>query len=179
VVTTRAAGTFVVRLVWLVGLLGLLTLALTTGCARGCTRAPTPTVADASSLDAGAPTDGSADAARPGSPFEPVAFVGWQSRLHLLLDGTLLYTHGTVLERLEPSGERVRLRELAAPGSVGTAAGVPSELFVSTVVENYPVSTDSTAWRVLPEKEERILASDVFYLALQRWSRDRLLGLRV
>jgi hypothetical protein len=155
-------------------------LLVVAGCGRACGRS-TASVTVSADAAVDAPAEASAITKSTGSPFRPIALVGWESRLHLLLDGTLLYSHGSTFERLEPDGRRERMMEMSAGGAIATAAGLlPDAFFVSTVVVNYPASTDATAWRVPPSgKAAKILRPDVFYLSIARWGHDRLLALRV
>lgn len=157
-------------------------LLLCAGCSR-CGRAGGDASPDGASPDAtAAAPDASSPAIASGPALRPVAFGLGLGVLQRLSDGALVFTHGPVLDRLFPDGRRERLVRLDAAGAfmpIGTVGGTLDDLFVSSVDDNYPSSTDSRTWRLGADRiAKRALPKNAFYLSLMPWKDGRLLGLR-
>lgn len=157
----------------------LVLLAALAGCSR-CSRQSALAPADASAADA------AIAAAVEEWALEPVAFTSGQGVLTRLADGTIVFTHGSFIDRLTPDGHRQRLarvRGASRLGPLGSVGGTAEELFVSDVVDNYPSSTDSHSWRLTlgadaGASERSILRESLFYAVIAPWKDGSLLGLR-
>ena len=163
-------------------------------CGQSCHKSQ-PSSGEAASLDA-SPTDARAgpattfdaasETAKHTVELTALAITSGGSRLHVLADGALAFSHGTTIDRLRRGGARERiarvpflLDQVADEAPIGTVVGdVERGLFTSVVESHYPSHTNARSFRIRDGRATRILPLDDFYLAASPWHGGRVLALR-